>query len=245
MANVDSLMSQVKQGFARSNRYKVEIALPIGAFGLFSSTGLDKTIDDYITTSALGGLAGTLLGSVKSFVNIPSVSELVSFGLNKAGVSTANICLNCEATQLPGLSFAQSERIQYGPSRKYPFREIYVELPMSFYCSKDMAEKSFFDMWFAMMVNRETHDMNFVDEYKSTIVISQLDDSLEGKVVYKVKLEDAFPTSITPVELGYANENQVSRFTVNMAYTSWKPVAIDLLDLGNTNISNVVSSLTR
>ena len=240
MPNVDTLMRQVKQNYARPNRYKVDISLPIGAFGLFSSTGFDKSVDNFITTSALKALPATLIDTVRSFVNIPNVRDFVSFGLGKAGVSTANICLNCESTQLPGLGLATSERIMYGPSRRYPFREIYIEVPFGFYCSEDHREKIFFDLWMSMIFNRETHDMNFFDEYKSTVYVSQLD--MNDKETYRVKLEDAYPINITPVELSYSNENQVERFSVNLTCRRWVPILVDPLS-GTNNLNTVVKTI--
>lgn len=240
--DINTFLNQTRQGYARPNRYKVEIALPIGAFGVFSSTGLDKSIDDFISTSALGGAVGALAGTVKSFVNIPSVKDFVSFGLTKAGISTVNICLNCESTQLPGITLAQSERSFYGPQIKYPHRETYIEHPLGFYCSEDMRERIFFDLWFSMIYNRDSHDINFYNEYKSTVYVSQLDYNTE-KTMYRVKLEDAYPTSMTPVELGYSNDNQISRFTVNMAYSTWKPILVDPID-GSFNLNTVIKTIT-
>lgn len=240
--DIHTFINQTRQGYARPNKYKVEIALPIGAFGVFGSTGLDKTIDDFISTSAIGGAAGALTGTLKSFVNIPSVKDFVSFGLTKAGISTVNICLNCESTQLPGIAFTQSERTTYGPVIKYPHKASYIEQPLGFYCSEDMRERIFFDLWFSMMMNRDSHDINFYNEYKSTVYVSQLDYNSE-KTMYRVKFEDAYPASMTPIELGYANDNQVQRFTVQFNYSSWKPILVDPID-GSFNLNTVVKTIT-
>jgi hypothetical protein len=57
--------------------------------------------------------------------------------------------------------------------------------------------------------------------YSKTVEIQQLDKETES-VVYGVRLKNAFPVTISPIELGDGLQNQITQVNVQLAFTDWE-----------------------
>jgi hypothetical protein len=146
----------------------------------------------------------------------------------------------CTACQLPGKEIATSEGRTFGPVVKYPYVEIYGELPMTFICTNGtfksktppgsagdikyppdgFQEKKFFDAWIQTVIPSDTHDANFMNEYSTTIQIFQL--NRRNQKIYGVKLLNAFPIGITEQEVSADGAEQY--ITVSLSYDHWENI---------------------
>ena len=131
-----------------------------------------------------------------------------------------NLQLRCESTELPGRTFATTERkIGSVPVQKYPYQSVYNDVTMNFIVSGDMSEKLFFDVW--MDVINPTSNFNFAyrSNYITDIAITQYD--MRNQVTYKTVLKGAYPIAVNQLDLDWTNENY-HKLSVMFAYTNWE-----------------------
>jgi hypothetical protein len=111
---------------------------------------------------------------------VPTSRYYLVFGTPKIGLPLAiyneRLSLSCENIVCPGVSVMTGEFRTYGPVRKLPYMESYTnELAMSFRVGKDMYERDLFWGWNDQITNRFTHNLNYIDEYSTTIDLYHLD----------------------------------------------------------------------
>ena len=145
------------------------------------------------------------------------------FGVDPNSAIRAN--LFCETTELPGRSIQTNPIKTHGNPIKIPYNMLYDDVPMVFYVGSDMQEKRFFDAWQHMIVDTYTGDLNYYNEYTSTIKITQLDQ--KHRPVYTIQLKKAFPMVISPVTLGHGETNNILRLPVNFTYSQWEYIPTD------------------
>lgn len=148
-------------------------------------------------------------------VTIPIPLILAPFYLNTA----RNLTLRCESTELPGRTFATTERkIGSAPVQKFPYQSIYNDLQMTFIVGGDMNEKKFFDLWMEYINPSSTYNFNYKGNYVSDIGITQYDS--QNNVTYRAVLIDAYPMVVNQLDLDWSNEGY-HKLTVVFAYTNW------------------------
>ena len=194
--SIDQLKSlaSLKLGFARSNQFLVELPSD------FSGGG-----------GILGGLANFLGGS--------------------------NLNLLCSRASLPGKQILTTER-EIGMTReKIAYGYASEDVSMTFYAMNDYGIMKYFDQWRARTVNEETHEAKYKKDYVRPIKIHQLRKPILNKgvsagpirvniglgqgTVYSVELIDAFPTTVSSIELNNELDGLVE-INVQISYTNWR-----------------------
>jgi len=127
----------------------------------------------------------------------------------------------CKKAELPGVQFSVDEIRYYGEPFKFPYMPVYTDLSLSFYVGSDMAERKFWDAWMFSIMDPYSHDFNYITEYSVDIVIDQYNELDES--VYQIKLFDAYPISISQMDVSYDDDNRVHECTVTCAYKRWLP----------------------
>nr|QMP82980.1 MAG: hypothetical protein [Caudoviricetes sp.] len=128
----------------------------------------------------------------------------------------------CEATELPGRSFATADQKTYGPIEVFPVQNYYDKINLTFICSDDMQERKFFDQWmdYISISNGEGAGVRFDFEYKqnyeTTIRINQHD--ITGKLSYSLNLLNVFPVAINPMPLSWDAQNAIQKIPVTFSY---------------------------
>jgi len=140
----------------------------------------------------------------------------------KEGYRVKDIELNCNSAQFPAVALGTSEHRTKGPLRKMPYDQIYTDLNLTFYNDSSFKEKRFFDTWMNKIVNNETKNYEFYDNYISYVIIAQL--NMAGRVTYAVKLEEAYPTNVGEIALSYDNTDQIEIFPVTFTYRNWREI---------------------
>lgn len=153
-------------------------------------------------------------------VNIPT-----PLALSSVFTSQENRIVNlfCESSGLPPQVVGVKQQRIYGPSYQRPFSIEYggEGLPMSFYLDQQMDIKAFFDAWISKIVDPQQYFVYYQNEYAVNIEMYQLDEL--NRYTYSVALEDAFPRSVTMIELNHSSQNQTHRLNVNFAFRRWRP----------------------
>lgn len=168
----------------------------------------------------------------KSHFNLTNfISEIKSRGLsrpNRFEVSIARqnsddklVSLFCEISNLPGVAINSKGLRIYGPAYQRP---VSIEfggetINMTFYVDSNFNVKKYFDDWLFHVVNPNSFNVQYENDFVSDIVLKQLNE--KNEVMYEVTLKDAFPRSITPMDLNMSSDNQVHKLNVTFSYRKW------------------------
>lgn len=138
------------------------------------------------------------------------------------------LALTCEASELPGIDITPIEYRHHAFIKRIPHHITYSPVTFTFYCTGQMLEKQFFDMWADFCIPKATGLVNYrLDnlgnpQYESSITINQYDQT--GNRTYFAQLEEAWPISVSALNLNWSDDS-VHRVTVTMAYTKWLTAA--------------------
>lgn len=130
-----------------------------------------------------------------------------------------DISLLCESCSLPGRQFVTLEHQTKMKPIKKTYGYIHEDVTFSFLLTGDYFIKTVFDSWGESIVNYNSGELNYRDDYVSDVIIQQLNE--KNVPVYTCTLVNAFPTTISAVELANTNENQIARVSITMAYDDW------------------------
>jgi hypothetical protein len=134
-------------------------------------------------------------------------------------MSNKQLSYRCEVAQLPGRTFATTDRKTYGPIEKLPYLTTYNDIDLTFYVDGNMSEKYFFDSWLDLVNPKQTNNFNYRSDYATSIRINQY--GVDNNLMYSVELFDAYPTSMNQLDLDWGSED-VHKLTVSFAYTKWQ-----------------------
>ena len=129
--------------------------------------------------------------------------------------------LNCEMTSFPSLNILTRQLRAQGPAYQRPTGiEFSGEgIPLTFIIDQDMQLKAFFDAWLFKIVNPHSAEVSYRDQYITEVKIKQLNELEE--VVYEITLYDAFPRSVSLLDLSSSSQNSFHKLTVNFAFRKW------------------------
>ena len=143
-------------------------------------------------------------------------------------VATEAMLLRCSDVSMAGRTLNTALINEYGLIKKMVYRNTFTDFSMSFICSKDMREKKYFNNWMNKMsptpgpdlgtVNG-AFDVGYYDDYIAYVSVFLLDDTLNTG--YHIHYHEAYPLSMTELQLGYATNNSFLKLTVNWAYAFW------------------------
>lgn len=127
----------------------------------------------------------------------------------------------CEVANFPSLTVNTKQHYMYGPAYQRPVNTDYGGdgISVTFLVDQNMDIKKFFEAWMFSIVDKDSYNVNYQDNYVSPILISQLDNNDEP--IYSIKLLDAFPRTMDSMGLNSSAMNSAHRLTVVFAYRKW------------------------
>lgn len=142
------------------------------------------------------------------------------------------VSLYAEQASFPILNVQTKPFKIFGPAYQKPITSDYGGEGTSiiFHIDRDMKIKRFFDNWVHSIIDKDSYTVGWLNEYKGTVVIRQLDE--EENVTYEIELVDAFPRNINLLDLNNSATNQTHRLNVMFAYRYWR-------DLSSTRPSEI------
>ena len=204
---IQRFQSQINQGegFARPNRYLIVIHPP---------QKLQLNVDPVDEAQGFGNGDG-------------DVNELKSSQIRE------NVALMCNAITLPTRDVNTADHRMYGPGRKMPYAYSFNgTIECSFYGDKFLRQRLFFENWQKGIMNINSHNMKYYDDYVGSIDIftlgqfdSKQDD--EARVTYGVRLYECYPQTIGSIEYAYANNDQATIVPITLNFRSWRNLTID------------------
>jgi|TARA_B110000977_G_C11091284_1_gene497005 hypothetical protein len=179
-----------------------------------------------------GGLAQANLWKVQ----LPNLGIEASYDLN----------LLCKDVQLPGRQILTQERIIGMKQKKVAYGYAEEDVSMTFYVMNDYGIKEYFDEWQSRIIDFQTKELKYKDDYVFDIEITQLqkkkrnglsvnfeidftannladlfDFSITSDIeVYKCKLIRAFPTTINALQLN-SEQNGLLELNIQFSYDDW------------------------
>ena len=133
----------------------------------------------------------------------------------------------CENVALPTKSISAQEKFIHGVGYQMPYRQAFQELSMTFLLTQDMSQKKFFDAWQSNIIDPNTGNIGFYNDYACKILIRKhsrgsLDFSTSGpNAPYEITLENAWPSIVAEVQLSHGGGNEIARLPVTMQYKRW------------------------
>jgi hypothetical protein len=142
------------------------------------------------------------------------------------------ILLHCDAVTLPGVNISTNGARTFGEMRDMPFEKTYDDINMSFYVDNTMQVKLFFDTWANESVQSlVTRKFNYYNQYISSTISIHVNDKMEN-TRYTVRLFDAYPKSIGPIQLDTSSK-EIMKMSVVMNYRYWDSL------IGHTDSQNL------
>ena len=152
----------------------------------------------------------------------------VTFADLPTGLSTAvneNLQYLCESVSLPTKGIASNAHDVYGPPREIPYRETFTEAALSFIVDDKFTIKRFFDEWQENIINVETGNVNYWNNFVATINITRLSNDAtsfaDASDKYKIQLREAYPSAVGEIALGHTQGGEILRLSVTFKYRKW------------------------
>ena len=141
--------------------------------------------------------------------------------------------LMCDTASIAGKNIQSTVDLQYGIRREIAYgAPTYDPLTLTFYCTEALTEKKLLDNWQQKMVrtsatsgsNGGDFDVGYYDDYaKDTkIIVTKL--SVTGETVYKHEYREAYPKTISAIELSHGTSSGPMKVSAVFNYTYWKDV---------------------
>ena len=131
----------------------------------------------------------------------------------------------CEAVTIPTRSLSTQDHQIYGAPQKMPYTSGYTEAAFSFYLTESFAQRKLFEAWQNMIIDPDTGNVGFFDDYSCTIVIKKFSRTASDPNVsspdHSVRLINAFPSIVGEVQLSHSGGNEVLKQPVTFVYEKW------------------------
>ena len=152
----------------------------------------------------------------------------VSFSGLPTGLDTTvneNLKYLCESVSLPTKGIASNPQDIYGPPREIPYRETFTEAALSFILDDNFTVKRFFDKWQENIINVETGNVSYWNDFVATINITRLSNDASNFEIatdkYKIELREAYPSAVGEIALGHTMGGDVLKLSVTFKYRKW------------------------
>ena len=147
------------------------------------------------------------------------------FGPGGMPVSTKTVNLMCESISFPGQNIRSvPDTLRYGPAREHGQGITFGPFTAQFICSSDMREKKYFEWWQSQIINYRW-EPNYYDNYKGSLQITQLGNM--DQTMYAIEVFEAYPKTIMPQDMGYAQNNAYHTLGIEFTYRYWNPQIIE------------------
>lgn len=195
-----------------------------------------------MSVDQLKSLASAKLGFARQnsfLVELPTEFSTTSLLSRIATLGANELNILCSNVTLPGKQILTNDRRIGMEFQKVAYGYAVDDVSMTFYAMNDYGIKKYLDRWQGSQINEETHTPAYKNTYQRDIRIHQLRKPLIGKTigkgpinlqiglgqgtVYSVLLENAFPTTVSAIELNNELDGLV-QVTAQFSYTKWKAI---------------------
>jgi hypothetical protein len=168
----------------------------------------------------------------------------VQISFPAAGIDQ-ELSLMCESASIGGRTVQSMLDIQYGIRREIAYgAPQYTPLSLSFLCTEKLEEKIKLENWNNMIVDSRSSvaggkfDVEYYSKYAGQIIVKKLNKSNEE--VFAIKYLDAWPKTVSQVDLNHSTTNATLRVTCEFSYSYW-----EMEGSGVANPSTTSTSITH
>ena len=208
------------EGYARQNRFAVDIQLPGNlqklADGVVPIPDIGIQTGDSPASEPSGGRAGAA----------PDPSAISMLQLSKDMGKQMNI--HCESVNMPGHDLQTVKHTTFGPERVIPVGHGFEgTITASFYADLYLRERHYLEMWQKVVVNNLTHKAGYYDDYVGSMKIYQLDN--DGFATYGIEATEVYPEQISAVAYDYSRTSSIVKLSCEFQYKQWYNLATDAI----------------
>lgn len=150
----------------------------------------------------------------------------------ESGETKRNVGMMCNKVTLPNRDINTEPHTMYGPRREMPYAYSFSgELAMSFYGDKFLRQRQFFENWQKKIMNIETHNMGWYDNYVGTMDIFQLGsfsaEQDRDRTTYAVRLYEVYPQTIGSIDYSYGAVDTTVNIPITLNFRTWRNLTID------------------
>lgn len=140
-------------------------------------------------------------------------------GYNKTGA----INLKCNLATFPERTLQTIDFKSNSVNFKMPWSTSYNPISLSFYADGNLDTREYFELWQSCVMNFGNNTMNFYNEYVSDVKLYLQNDS--GADAYGIILYEAYPMSISLMDISYGNSSTVLNIMISLSFKSWLPLS--------------------
>ena len=162
-----------------------------------------------------------------------------------------NIDMMCNKVTLPNRDIATAPHLMYGPRREMPYAYQYsAQIECTFYGDKFLRQRMFFENWQKKILDLNSHNMSFYDDYVGSMDIYQLGQfdvatkEIErdgppnvrrekpkaqidnASVTYGVRLFEVYPQTIGSIDFDYSAD-AITNVPITLNFRTWANLTID------------------
>ena len=165
-------------------------------------------VDDFKSKLRGGGARASLF---KATINFPTYAngdvEITSF--------------LCEAAQLPGSTIGTIVMPFRGRQLKMAGDRTFDTWSPTIINDTDFRIRDSMERWMNGMNGHQTNTgLTNVTDYEADLIVDQIDK--DGSILKTYNFRGCFPTAVSPIDLNYASENEIERFTVEFQVQYWE-----------------------
>lgn len=132
-----------------------------------------------------------------------------------------DISLLCDSVSIPGKQISTLDVQTVKQLVKVPYGYLTDDVSLSFLLTNDYHMKTMFDAWINNIIDNDKYCVAYKKDIVTDVIIQQLDE--QNTPIYGVKLEGAFPVTMSEIPLSNESENTISRLNVSFAYDRYVP----------------------
>lgn len=149
----------------------------------------------------------------------------------------------CDSVGMPGRQIFTNERETSMKTEKIAYAFGSEDVPISFILTNDFRAWNFIYDWHSRIIGNIGGTHNFTVEYKNMytedIEIHHL--GTDGESKKKILLKNAFPTTLSSIELGNGNDNEVIRVSTEFSYDNWTDISANERKFNNLSADSPFS----
>lgn len=127
-----------------------------------------------------------------------------------------DLMLYANACSIPSRDMESTEFREYGERRNASFNNVHKDLITSFYCSEDLRERAFFELWQDSIYNPKNKQISYYKDYIADMVVNKYSTGWRN-VMATYKFFECYPVSIGGMPLNF-DGTQVLRLDVTFKY---------------------------
>jgi hypothetical protein len=134
--------------------------------------------------------------------------------------------LLCAAAQIPGKTVSVGYREMGGERVPYATGQDFPQAQFTYYLTNSYEMRHYFQEWMNAVMHQPLKPSStkhtfagYHSNYVKDVKVTQY--TRDGRRVYDVKLIDAFPVSLSTIDLNSQLQTAAHEFTVSMAYTNY------------------------